>query len=147
MSTGLAINYLENKLKGSSSWRITLFPIELLRPHEQVDEEYLECLRDVIARDDILIKPLIVDVKTFIILDGHHRFEILKDLCKKYAPVVLVDYDDDSLVKVSSWRPGVIVTKRRVREAGLTGRLLPPKTSRHVLSFKVPYVNVPLDKL
>lgn len=141
------MNYLENKVRDNNSWRLTLFPLELLRPHEQVDGEYLECLKEVITRDDVLIKPLIVDLKTFIILDGHHRFKILKDLCKKYVPVVLVDYDDDNLVKVSSWRPGVIVTKQRVREAGLSGRLLPPKTSKHILSFRVPYVNVPLDKL
>ncbi len=147
MSIRLTISHLENKVRSNSGWRITLLPLELLRPHEQVDEEYLECLKKVITRDDILIKPLLVDLKTFIILDGHHRFEILRDLCKKYAPVVLVDYDDDGLVKVSSWRPGVIVTKQKVREAGLSGRLLPPKTSRHILSFRIPYVNVPLDKL
>ncbi len=148
MEIQLTIEYPKERtrLRGRG-WRITLLPLELLRPHEQVDKEYLECLKDVIVRDEVLIKPLIVDDKTFIILDGHHRYSILRDLCKKYAPVVLVDYDDDSLVKVSSWRPNVIVTKQMVRKAGLTGKLLPPKTSKHILSFKIPYVNVPLDKL
>lgn len=132
---------------GRVKWRIALIPLELLRPHEQVDRRYLKCLREVILRDGVLIKPLIVDARTLIILDGHHRYEILRSLGKRYAPAVLVDYDDDKLVTVSSWRPGWNVTKEMVRKAGLSGRLLPPRTSRHRLSFRVPCLNIPLDKL
>lgn len=126
--------------------RLAIVPIDKLKPHEKIDERHLECLMDIIVRDGVLIKPLLVDAKTMIILDGHHRYEILKRLGKKYVPVLLVDYDSD-IVDVSSWRRDWRVSKELVRKAGLSGKLLPPKTSRHILKIKLPNVNMPLEKL
>ncbi len=126
--------------------KLATVPIDKLKPHEKIDGRHLECLMDIIVRDGVLIKPLLVDVKTMIILDGHHRYEILKRLGKKYVPVLLVDYDSD-IVDVNSWRKDWRVSKDLVRKAGLSGKLLPPKTSRHVLKIKLPNVNVPLEKL
>ncbi len=126
--------------------RLAIVPIDKLKPHEKIDERHLECLMDIIVRDGVLIKPLLVDAKTMIILDGHHRYEILKRLGKKYVPVLLVDYDSD-IVDVSSWRRDWRVSKELVRKAGLSGKLLPPKTSKHILKIKLPNVNMPLEKL
>ena len=126
--------------------RLAIVPIDKLKPHEKIDERHLECLMDIIVRDGVLIKPLLVDAKTMIILDGHHRYEILKRLGKKYVPVLLVDYDSD-IVDVGSWRKDWTVSKELVRKAGLSGKLLPPKTSRHILKIKLPNVNMPLEKL
>ena len=64
----------------------------------------------------------------------------------KFIPVLLVDYDSDC-VTVSSWRDGVTVTKEMVRERGLKGVLMPPKTSRHKVCFEIPEVRVPLGVL
>ncbi len=126
--------------------KLAIIPIDKLKPHEKIDERHLECLMDIIIRDGVLIKPLLVDAKTMIILDGHHRYEILKRLGKKYVPVLLVDYDSD-IVDVGSWRKDWRVSKELVRKAGLSGKLLPPKTSKHILKIKLPNVNVPLEKL
>ncbi|RLE37318.1 transcriptional regulator [Candidatus Woesearchaeota archaeon] len=137
---------LQEKTKETAKPRIAVIPLDKLKPHERVDERHLEYLAGIIIRDGIIIKPLLVDAKTMIILDGHHRYEVLKGLGKKYASVLLVYYDSDH-VKVGSWRGDWNVSKDLVREAGLTGKLLPPKTSRHMLKFKIPDVNIPLDKL
>ncbi len=126
--------------------KLAIVPIDKLKPHEKIDERHLECLMDIIVRDGVLIKPLLVDAKTMIILDGHHRYEILKRLGKRYVPVLLVDYDSD-IVDVGSWRKDWTVSKELVRKAGLSGKLLPPKTSRHILKIKLPNVNMPLEKL
>ncbi len=126
--------------------KIELVPLDKLRIHEMIIEEHVRELMKDIASRGILIRPILVDRKTMIILDGHHRVEALKRLGKKYVPAVLVDYDSDC-VTVSSWRPDWKVTKELVRRAGLSGKPLPPKTSRHRVCFEIPDVNIPIDKL
>lgn len=127
--------------------RIELVPIDLLKPHEQVISEHVIELLEDISRRGILIKPVLVDEKTLVILDGHHRVEALKRLGAKLIPAVLVDYDDDNCVTVDSWRPDWVVTKNLVRSTALNGGLLPPKTSRHKTLFTIPDVNIPLSLL
>ncbi|GAB6148246.1 ParB N-terminal domain-containing protein [Stetteria hydrogenophila] len=126
--------------------RLGLAPLARLRVHEQVIESHvLELVREILE-SGVVIRPILVDSKTMVILDGHHRVEALRRLGRRLAPAVLVDYDDEC-VTVSSWRPGWRVTKELVRMAGLTGRLLPPRTSRHRVCFDIPHVNYPLEKL
>jgi hypothetical protein len=126
--------------------RIELIPIELLRPHEQIIDEHVEELLEDIRRRGVLIKPILVDEKTLTILDGHHRVEALRRLGAKYVPAVLVDYDDEC-ISVGTWRPGWKVTKSLVRSTALSGKLLPPKTSRHITRFEIPELNIPLRVL
>lgn len=126
--------------------RIDVVPIDALKSHEQIVEDHVKELMDDIKKRGILIKPILVDAKTMIILDGHHRVEALRRLGRKLIPAVLVDYDDEC-VTVSSWRPEWKVSKDLVRRAGLSGRLLPPKTSRHRVCFEIPEVNYPIEKL
>jgi len=125
----------------------SLVPLDSLRAHEQVVEEHVEELLEDIRCRGILIRPILVDKNTMVILDGHHRVEALRKLGARYIPAILVDYRDDSIVTVGSWRPGVRVTKDMVVKAGLSGELLPPKTSRHRVSFLIDDVNAPLELL
>jgi len=128
-------------------WRIHIVPIELLKPHEEVCREYLLKLYDEIVEDKVLKKPLLVEDKYYIVLDGHHRYAVLKMLGAKVAPVFLIDYSS-SLVEVYSWREDWNVTKEVVINAGLTENKLPYKTSRHILrELVIPEVNIPLEKL
>ncbi|MDM7275014.1 MAG: ParB N-terminal domain-containing protein [Thermoprotei archaeon] len=99
-----------------------------------------------ISFDGLLKYPILVDSKTMIVLDGHHRVEALKLLGCSLIPAILVDYDD-SCVSVSSWRPGVVVTKGMVRASGLSGLPMPPKTSKHRVCFEIPRVDMSLDRL
>lgn len=126
--------------------KIELIPIELLRPHEQIIDKHVEELLEDIRRRGVLIKPILVDEKTLTILDGHHRVEALRRLGAKYVPAVLVDYDDEC-VSVGTWRHEWKVTKSLVRSTALSGKLLPPKTSRHITRFEIPELNIPLRVL
>ena len=130
----------------SSRWYVALVPLDVLRPHEGVDEQHLQELMKQVISEGVLRYPIVVDVKTMTILNGHHRVEILKRLGRKYVPALLVDYDSDC-VQVTSWRPGWSVTKEFIRKIALAGTLLPPRTSRHTLCFEIPRVDVPLDQL
>ncbi len=126
--------------------KIAVVPIDSLKSHEQIVEDHVKELMNDIRKRGILIKPILVDAKTMIVLDGHHRVEALRRLGRKLIPAVLVDYDDEC-VTVSSWRPDWKVSKELVRRAGLSGQLLPPKTSRHRVCFEIPEVNYPIEKL
>lgn len=128
-------------------WRVVFIPLKELKEHEHVNEAHLLNLMKEIINDRILKKPIIVDVNTLIILDGHHRYAVLQLLGAEVIPAYLVDYNSEK-VRVDSWRKGWKVTKELVLKAGLTGKKLPFKTSRHTLDgIKVPDVNVPLEKL
>jgi ParB-like chromosome segregation protein Spo0J len=120
--------------------------VRLLRPHEDVVEGRVRGLADQILLDGFIRYPILVDSRTLVVLDGHHRLAAAKLLGLRFIPAILVDYDGDC-VSVSSWRDGVTVTKDMVREHGLKGNLMPPKTSRHRVCFEVPEVRVPLEVL
>jgi len=124
-------------------------PVEVLKPHEQVIQKKVDQLERMTIRWDAYTKPLLVDGATGTILDGHHRFEIARRLDLQCLPCVVVDYLDDDSIKLLLWpnsdREGI--TKDDVIQAGLSGDLMPPKTSRHLLSDDLPPISVPLSRL
>ena len=126
---------------------IALVSLDHLKPHEMIIEERVKDLQRRLVEDGMQIRPILVDSKTMIILDGHHRVEALRRLGAKKVAAVLVDYDSDECISVASWREGWAVTKDEVRERGLSRNLYPPRTSRHMPRFRVPEVNVSLREL
>lgn len=128
------------------AWTVILIPLNDLKPHEEIEESRVTELIARIKKEGVVREAVLVDYKTLIVLDGHHRVEALKRLGCKLAPVLLVDYDSDC-VSISSWRDNITVTKEDVKKAGLTGRLMPPKTSRHRLCFQPPSISVSLKQL
>ena len=124
-------------------------PVEVLKPHEQVIQKKVDQLERMTIRWDAYTKPLLVDGATGTILDGHHRFEIAKRLDLQCLPCVVVDYLYDDSITLLLWpssdREGI--TKDDVIQAGLSGDLMPPKTSRHLLSDDLPPISVPLSRL
>ncbi len=129
--------------------------ISRLREHEQVSKEYLNNLKNEIISDQLLKQPIVVDENTFVILDGHHRLNALKELNLAKIPVIFVDYSLPE-IKVRSRRRSKLVTKQTVINAGLSGNKFPVKTSKHIIKIdKKPEhisviqkrVDIPLKKL
>jgi len=82
--------------------KISLISIEKLRPHEEVIEVLVRKLADDMRSRNEVRDPLIVDQKTFVILDGMHRYASLKQLGCRSAPCCLLEYDN-ARIKVGSW--------------------------------------------
>ena len=124
-------------------------PVEILKPHEQVIQKKVDQLERMTIRWDAYTKPLLVDGATGTILDGHHRFEIARRLDLQCLPCVVVDYLDDDSITLLLWPNSdrEAITKDDVIQAGLSGNLMPPKTSRHLLSDDLPPISVPLSRL
>lgn len=105
-----------------------------LKEHEEIKPFHLEKLREQIRKDGILKRPIIIDKKTKIILDGHHRYRSLKQLGCSKIPSILVNYASSDIIVVP-WRDDDIITKDDVKKAGITGKKLPAKSSRHMVQM------------
>ena len=129
--------------------------IDDLKEHEEVDLNYLKKLKNQIIREKILKKPIAVDKNTRIIIDGHTRFNSLKQLGYSKIPVFFIDYNSPEIF-VRPWRNGMKITKEDVLSAGLNGKKLPPKTSKIIVKIGDKFkhiselekrINIPLDIL
>ena len=129
--------------------------IDLLRGHEETQSDHLEKLSHEIAMDGFLRRPIVADLQTHVILDGHHRVGALKTLGCVKVPVYFVDYLSP-FIEVRPWREGEQVTKEIVLNAGLRGPRLPPKTTKHMIRMLRSFrhitaieveLNIPLDEL
>jgi hypothetical protein len=134
---------------------ICLIDLEALKEHEQIRPDYLEELKNEIVSDGILKMPIAVDKTTYIILDGHHRLHALRRMGCKRIPCILFDYQSPE-IQVLPHREGETVTKEMIIEIALTGRRMPPKTSKHMvmiegelkhISILETVINIPLEKL
>lgn len=120
-----------------SSVEVREVSLELLREHEQTEGERLRQIREEIQREGKLRHPILVDKRSGVILDGHHRFRAYRELGFHTIPCVLVDYRSD-VVSVRSRRPEIVVSKDEVIRRALSGELFPPKTTQHILHIQLP---------
>lgn len=114
--------------------KISYIDINKLKPHEKISKKRLENLSLELIKDGFLKKPLIVENKKFIILDGHHRFYLLKKLGVKKVPCYIVDYDKIAVFPRRKKFKEVDL-KKLVYETVLKNKLLPYKTTKHLVKF------------
>jgi hypothetical protein len=129
---------------------IHLAAISWLKAHEHVVSwERVDGLRRATVRWDAYLEPLLVDMTTGAILDGHHRYHVGKQLSLTTVPVVLVDYLGDDSITVDVWPEcgRDTLSKHEVIAMALSDELFPPKTSRHTFSDDLPPISVPLARL
>lgn len=129
---------------------IMLANVSWLKAHEHVVSwDRVDGLRRATVQWDAYLEPLLVDVNTGAILDGHHRYHVGKQLGLETVPCVLVDYLGDESITVDVW-PNCgrdSLTKQEVIDMSLSDDVFPPKTSRHTFSDDLPPISVPLSKL
>ncbi|OWZ22945.1 hypothetical protein PHMEG_0002274 [Phytophthora megakarya] len=129
---------------------VQLVDVQWLKPHEQiVSWERVNGLRKATLSWDAYTEPLLVDIKTGAILDGHHRYNVALQLRLKQVPAVLVDYLGDNTIHVDVW-PGCgrsHLTKEEIIAMSLSPDVFPPKTSRHRFTESLPPISIPLSVL
>jgi hypothetical protein len=81
---------------------IAIIDIASIHMHEETIPEVVQKLAAELLRDKILKDPVIVDKKTFVVLDGMHRAAALRMVGCIRIPVCLVDYDNPS-IRVETW--------------------------------------------
>ncbi|MDM7275782.1 MAG: ParB N-terminal domain-containing protein [Thermoprotei archaeon] len=90
-------------IPGKIKLEIALVGVRELRPHEKVIPGRVAAILDSLVKSGVLRRPLIVDGKTFTVIDGHHRLEALRVLGVEKAPAILVDYEGDNSIIVDRW--------------------------------------------
>ncbi|QOJ78630.1 hypothetical protein IG193_07685 [Infirmifilum lucidum] len=120
---------------------VVLLPLRELKPHESVDPLNLESVLHRLRRDQVLRRAVAIDSETRVVLDGHHRLKALELLGCQLVPCTLFDYRS-GLIEVWSYPGAPRVSKEDVLYAALSGRLLPPKTSRHMVRAGSRYVHI-----
>jgi hypothetical protein len=135
-----------NTFRTSAGDEVLLLPPSLIRPHERHDEAFALALAAKIAREALWTSPLVVEAQDFVLLDGHHRLRAAQLLDLASVPVVVIAYDDPRITLVP-WRVKESWSRDAVIEHARAGRLLPPKTTRHVLDPEIGETAIPLQPL
>ena len=124
--------------------KIKILEIDKLHIHERTDSRNLDRIYAEVCSLQKVV-PILVDEKTMVVLDGHHRLKTLKMLGVNAIPAVLVDYFDEKIT-VEPRRKNIPVSKELVLDAGMSGKPFPPKTSRHVTNTPI-LAGFPLSRL
>lgn len=132
---------------GKFPYRIISLPLHILKPHEEIINDHVEELTKEIVYDHCIYRPILVDKNSLVILDGHHRFQAAHKIGLKSMPCVLVNYGDQNLITLKFWRKNVSLTKQQVVQAGIAGKILPPKTTRHILHIEHTWKSTSLSVL
>lgn len=113
-----------------------------LRPIEKINPSHFEGIKDEILLCGVMKKPLIVDRLSMAVLDGSHRYAILLKHGFRFAPVVLCDYDDESIFVGNhlghrfEFDDRKWISKQHVRATAISGNLYEPRTTRHFFPFR-----------
>ena len=125
---------------------IKLLKIEKLKAHEKTNKQNLLRVKKKILAAAYFSRPIVVDKKTLVILDGHHRTKILKQIGCGKIPAYLVNYQNPK-IRLSSRRPNFKITKTAIIKNALAGKLFPYKTSKHLLPQRPKNLKIKLEKL
>ena len=113
-----------------------------LKPLEMVFHHHLKNVETLVLKDSKMKKPIIIDKKNKIILDGSHRYAFLYKNGYKLAPVLEVDYLNESIFVGNHLHHRFLydsskkITKEEVVKRGLSGKLYKPRTTRHFFPFR-----------
>jgi uncharacterized protein (DUF1015 family) len=121
--------------------------IKNLKQHEEIDPVHLSKLKVIIKRANIFKEPIIVDNEYLIVLDGHHRLNICKQLGLSKIPCIFVDYLNDSKIRVTTRRKEYKITKGYVVDVALQSKVFPKKTTKHYIPYRVNNLKIPLASL
>ena len=124
---------------------IQLVAVDQLRHIEGFSPRRVDWLADKIRRENIWNKPVVLDDKYNLVMDGQHRMEASKVLRLKNVPVIRFSY---ASVEIWSLRPGKYQFDwRTVVDRALSGDIYPYKTVKHRFPVAIPRCGFSLEDL
>ena len=105
-----------------------------LIPHKKVSLRGINKLKNYINNfhSEIILPSILVCNKTNVIIDGHHRFHVIKLLEVDQIPVSLIDYNSDLILTNEKNS----LSKKEIISSARNNKIFPPRTSKHLINFK-----------
>ncbi|CAK0757138.1 conserved hypothetical protein [Gammaproteobacteria bacterium] len=128
--------------KESSIVEFDLVETAKLRPIEKINPTHFKGIEVDIFENNVMNQPLIVDRVTLAVLDGSHRYAFLLKHGYELSPVLLCDYDDESIFVGNhlghrfKYDRRKWISKQHVRATAISGNLYEPRTTRHFFPFR-----------
>lgn len=85
-------------------------------------------LKEKIELENIWMVPLKIEKTKYLVMDGHHRFEVAKEMGLQRVPAELFSYDE---VRVWSLRSNIAVSADIILKNHEDGIIFPYKTAKH----------------
>lgn len=133
-------SFIEDLLK------VKLILMNQIKPSEEHSIEMVSSLLDNVINENVWTHPILIENKNFVIMDGHHRYQVAKKLNFKRIPCIIIGYDNPYL-RVKSRIDGANIYIRDIINAGLSGQLLKFKSTQHELLFDLIKTQIPIQVL
>ena len=136
-----------------NDFKLEIVPTSSLKPLEKVLPSHLKNLENLILQDQIIKKPIIVDRDHNIVLDGSHRYAFLIRYGYEFAPVIKVNYSDESIFVGNHLKhryiqdKSFVISKSEVISRGLNEDIYSARTTRHFFPFRKEDFPVSLERL
>ena len=111
--------------------------IILINPHELIAHEKVNIFHAIYIYLKMIFSghfdvPVLIDSRTKIILDGHHRVYAANRLGLKKVPCCVIDYIENTSIQVETRRRDIFINKAEVVKMALSPKVFPDKTTKHV---------------
>lgn len=128
--------------------KVKLVDISKLKSHERINRNHLKRIIREFQTSRVIKNPVVIDRKTFVVLDGHHRVAALKILGCQKIPVMFVNYQSNK-VRVYLRRKNLLqeIIKETVVSRAFKKNYFPIKTTRHYISRRIKNIKYKLEKL
>jgi hypothetical protein len=136
-----------------NDFKLEIVPTSSLKPLEKVLPSHLKNLENLILNDQVIRKPIIVDRDHNIVLDGSHRYAFLIKYGYEFAPIIKVNYNDESIFVGNHLKhryiqdKSFVISKSEVISRGLNEDIYSARTTRHFFPFRKDDFPVSLDRL
>ena len=109
-----------------------LIELREILPHEDFSFDALLKLATFLSNHhSYQLPPLIIDKKSKVIIDGHHRYQALKKIGKRFAPCTLLDYSDNRIIAFQENLRGNELNKSDIIKRATQKKLYPQKFTCH----------------
>ena len=124
--------------------KVTFIPLVQLRHIEDFSQKRVNRLVSKIKTEQVWTKPLCIDTRYYLVMDGQHRMEAARILELRLVPCVLFDYES---VDIWSLRDNYCVDRQTIVMRSLQNNVYPYKTVKHRFPIQIPRISVLLNEL
>ena len=127
-------------------YKINLIKLLDLVETEEHDKIEAKELANKILKENFWTVPVVIEVNTNAIMDGHHRLEAAKIMGLSKIPCIKLDYNSN-YVRVLSWKTNKTIHINKIMKIIKEGKKFPLKTTRHIFNPAIKEINIPIELL